>query len=299
MKNRYIQIFSLVFLSYTVSSYKLAPQTFDGFFGNNVIYDTTTLSTFDFTFIQIMGGIVNEMNPAFYAFGAPSISYGGRTPSTNKVVAIGDNGFNEIDMKPFSTAIGGVTFKYGGLSSRTEHTEFDISINKNPPGSWGDATFNNRKTDRASTVRHEIGHAMGLGHSATSRSLLMYDEVIVGQVKLLDTDAKDGYRCIFENTCLGNNEQRITININGDIDLSSKQNSKVVEWKIENEPDNIIGFNILAKSGDCGFYSINDVLISHEYKKADYSFFNNSDATEIYLEIVKENLLKNEILRIN
>jgi hypothetical protein len=50
--------------------------------------------------------------------------------------------------------------------------------------------------DLQSIMRHELGHAQGLCHSSNS-SYLMYRSFGTGQVKSLDTDAKNGSKYLY------------------------------------------------------------------------------------------------------
>lgn len=80
-------------------------------------------------------------------------------------------------------------------------TQFTLRIN-----TWcGDAYYDGTQTsylpsnyyDLRSVIRHELGHALGLCHSANS-TYLMYGTSFEGQRRFIDTDARNGALYIYQ-----------------------------------------------------------------------------------------------------
>lgn len=71
--------------------------------------------------------------------------------------------------------------------------EFDLLLQADPPGGWGEGPS---EVDLASTLRHEIGHALGLGHSHI-REAAMFDRVRAGERRELHADDLEGLDALY------------------------------------------------------------------------------------------------------
>lgn len=104
------------------------------------------------------------------------------------------NGINEVgflaewDYSPTTLAVTRIW-----VNSIGEIEEFDLLLQANPPNGWGEGTL---QVDLLSTVRHEVGHALGLGHSDV-REAVMYDSVKPGEHRILHSDDIDAIRTIY------------------------------------------------------------------------------------------------------
>ena len=72
--------------------------------------------------------------------------------------------------------------------------EFDLLLQADPPNGWGDDPLS---VDLLSTVRHEVGHALGIGHSEV-REAVMHDRIKPGEIRTINDDDIDAVMTIYE-----------------------------------------------------------------------------------------------------
>ena len=72
--------------------------------------------------------------------------------------------------------------------------EFDLLLQADPPNGWGDDPLS---VDLLSTVRHEVGHALGIGHSEV-REAVMHDRIKPGEIRTIHDDDIDAVMTIYE-----------------------------------------------------------------------------------------------------
>ena len=74
--------------------------------------------------------------------------------------------------------------------------EFDLLLQADPPNGWGDDPLS---VDLLSTVRHEVGHALGLGHSEV-REAVMHDRIKPGEIRTIHNDDIEAVTTIYNRT---------------------------------------------------------------------------------------------------
>jgi hypothetical protein len=280
-------ILILNFILIGVSSFRLKSGSRHLSAGNYSVYHTGSLAQNAVDFVSLISPGLFQMDPNQATANGPSWSYGGiygpngafNTPVQNSVCEIGYSYYGKADAAA-------VTTDY--VSSGT-YTEFDITINSNFTYV---SNFNNggggSSVDRATVLRHELGHAIGLDHSSDPYTLMYFSITVGASPTYIGVDEQRGIRCIYDNLdCQyneggsGNSEFSISVMKNGD--------EKTFIWTSDVDNYNIIGFNILAKEiGSCKLVTLNKDLIKKGLIENSYCFDasdTNFSKYEYYLEM--------------
>ena len=235
---------------------------------------------------SIISTVCSNVNPQSYT----------RNPSVNLYLGAGtnfpsQNGRCEIIHQFYngSPNAAAATEDYNSGQTNRSYYEFDIVIPTNNGFTYGDGYGN--YIDRKTVLRHEFSHGIGLGHSRSS-SALMNKAMSLNQVKQVDTDAQDGFRCIFDGTCASNEcgpgavevVQRIT----------EAKAASALRWSVGAGHQNIKGFNVYKKHGS-SYESVNQALIkpTSGAGTAEYSFTlpqgQTAKSGTYYLEVILVN----------
>ena len=263
--------------SFVLKSSYLEYRIFDDIY--QVKYD----SSLPAGFTNELNSSINEMDPASYVNNAPYLIWGGlhnafnATPIENGIIEVG-YGFSPTPTR------GGATDDY---TSSGAYTEFDILMTSNFAFTWGNGFGGT--VDRATGLRHELGHGVGLDHTKIS-SRLMYASYSVGEIKTIGQDEKNGYNCIYNALCTG--EEAGSGNLEFSTNVFDNDNSKYksLSWRIETDRNSILGFNIFKKSSEGSLISLNKEIIKINRDKDVYSFEVEVGDVEYFVEIVGENL---------
>jgi len=223
--------------------------------------------------------VIFDMSPNGYVIGAPVFANGGLSTGFNQTPL--QNGVCEMGYGQSSNPNrGGVTDDY---TNSGQYTEFDILYTSNFAFTWGSG-FNNT-VDRATVMRHELGHGVGLDHTSVS-SRLMAATVSPGDIKNIGNDEIAGYECIYRNFC--NGQEGGSGNIELSTDMSFSDNFEILKWNVETDKNTLVGFNILAKTDNGELVTVNQSLIEYDAEKDSYNFLLGKENTykKYYVEVV-------------
>lgn len=293
-----IYFFGFLFVLIVVTAFKLKSATLAG--TNNggsfsyYIYYSNPIQTQAPEFISSISTAVNDMSPYNNApsGNTPSFIYGGLNFDFGGNPR--QNGKCEIGWGPVagSPNAGGGTEDY--VTAGT-YTEFDIIIDNTPAAPWGNGWAGT--VDRTTVVRHELGHGVGLDHTSVSSRLMHNSLNAGGGTKNIGSDERNGYRCIYENNCSG--QEGGSGNL--EFTISKKNNSysstTTLKWEIETENTSLIGFNIFEKKSN-NYKSLNTELIKAIPNQKEYSYdILNEMNKEYYIEFVGEKLTDKRLIK--
>jgi hypothetical protein len=262
----------------TLSSFVLASSHLQNRAQNYLIRHNSTLPS---EFVTILPTVINQMNPRNHVSNAPNMIHGGiifgsLSQEQNDATLLVNFGFNSND------GVLATAYRYvsGGI-----HTQFDIKVNSNFSGTFSDGT-NGGGHDRATVLRHELGHGVGLGHSGVG-SRLMGAYSSINTVKNIGTDEIRGYNCIYNNICIG--QEGGSGNLEFSMNTDTNNVHKILKWGIETDNNTLIGFNVYKKLPDSNLKSVNSKMIKYNSDLHNYSFLVEKNSYDLfYLEIIGE-----------
>ncbi|AXG70709.1 hypothetical protein KORDIASMS9_02955 [Kordia sp. SMS9] len=279
MKAKKIKIYaSLIVIFVTFSSFVLLSTTLQDRTANYVIRHNSTVPA---AFIPLLPTTINQMSPSAHVNNAPTMVHGGLTGGTQSTFT--QDG-NIVVFQGFSSNTGVLASVLRQSISGSIHTEFDLRINSNFSG-----TFSNGATggghDRATVLRHEFGHGVGLDHTGTA-SRLMGASLGVNQVKNIGQDEIRGYNCIYNNICTG--QEGGSGNLEFSTDIVADDLFKTLKWSVETDNNDLLGFNVYKKECDGSLISVNSEMIKFRSNQAEYTFQVDDTKDTYYVEVVGE-----------
>lgn len=289
MKTKKITIFVfLIAIFVTFSSFVLLSTTLQNRTANYVIRHNSTVPA---AFIPILPTTINQMTPSAHVSNAPTMIHGGLTGGTQSTFV--QDG-NIVVFQGFSSNTGVLASVLRQSISGSLHTEFDLRINSNFSGTFSNGTAGGGH-DRATVLRHEFGHGVGLDHSGTA-SRLMGSSLGANQVKNIGTDEIRGYNCIYNNICTG--QEGGSGNIEFSTDIVADDLFKTLKWSIETDNNSLVGFNVYKKECGGNMISVNSEMIKFRSNQENYTYQvaeNNSDT--YYVEVVGEGQLDKRMFK--
>ncbi len=246
--------------------------------------------------------------------------------SPNSDIAIGYDGVQMTANTTGNSSFGlllngssGTAFATETIYTAEEIFSWDILINTQYKYKHGGVVPLNSGGDDylhlETSIRHELLHGIGFEHNLCNSSL-MYWEPQVNMLLGMETDEVDGIECLYgnspcpENLCCCDNEHNdpdgispgfdaasiskmTTIDYNIEVDALNS-NNVTLNWDVNSEWLNILGFNVFKESSDDNhnmMESVNSELIKYSEFKSNYSLenINKNEKDCFYLEISLKN----------
>lgn len=153
------------------------------------------------------------------------------------------------------------------------YNEFDIVLGTDLLArtgvNWGNG--NGPFIDRGRTIRHELGHGLGLDHSVRTNSL-MYSSVTTYDASFVsrDDDTYKGIKCLFDNAFCACDENGGSGATEVSMHTAINGERKDLLWNVS-ERRGIQGFNVYEKQGE-KYIALNSKFIELSENKDLYSF---------------------------